>query len=37
MATFERFEQIISWQQARELNNTIGKLIDNKGLKIIFA
>lgn len=30
MATFERFEQIISWQEARELNKTVGKLIDEK-------
>ena len=30
MATFERFEQIISWQEARELNKTVGKLIDDK-------
>jgi four helix bundle protein len=30
MATFERFEQIISWKESRELNKIIGKLIDNK-------
>ena len=30
MATFERFEQIISWQEARGLNKIIGKLIDDK-------
>lgn len=28
MATIERFEQIISWKESRELNNVIGKLID---------
>jgi len=30
MATFERFEEIISWKEARELNKTIGKLIIEK-------
>jgi four helix bundle protein len=30
MATFEKFEQIISWQEARELNKIVGKLIDDK-------
>lgn len=30
MATFKRFEEIISWQEARELNKTIGKLINDK-------
>lgn len=30
MATFERFEEIISRQEARELNKTIGKLIIEK-------
>jgi four helix bundle protein len=28
MATFQKFEEIISWQKARELNNKIGALID---------
>jgi four helix bundle protein len=28
MATIKRFEEIISWQKARELNNIIGKYID---------
>lgn len=28
MATIERFEQIISWKESRELNNVIEKLID---------
>lgn len=28
MATFKRFEEIVSWQKARELNKTLGKHID---------
>lgn len=36
MATIERFEQIISWQEARELNKTIGKLIDSGRFKRSF-
>ncbi len=30
MATFGRFEEKISWKEARELNKTIGKLITDK-------
>jgi four helix bundle protein len=33
MATIERFEQIISWQEARELNKHIGNLIDGGRFK----
>lgn len=33
MATIEKFEQIVSWQEARELNKTIGKLIDSGRFK----
>lgn len=33
MATIEKFEQIISWQEARELNKTVGKLIDSGRFK----
>lgn len=33
MATFERFEQIISWQESRELNKIVGKLIDDKRIE----
>ena len=33
MATIERFEQIISWQEARLLNNKVGQLIDTGRLK----
>lgn len=33
MATIERFEEIISWKEARELNKTIGKLIDSGRFK----
>lgn len=36
MATIERFEQIISWQEARELNKTVGKLIDSGRFKKSF-
>ena len=28
MATIKRFEEIVSWQKARELNNILGKHID---------
>ena len=30
MATISRFEEIISWKEARELNRTLGNLIDEK-------
>src|SRR6187200_2183740 len=30
MATFQRFEEIVSWKEARELNRIVGKLIDDK-------
>lgn len=30
MATFSKFEEIISWKEARELNRAVGKLIDKK-------
>jgi len=33
MATIERFEQLISWQEARNLNKIIGKLIDSGRFK----
>ncbi len=33
MATINKFEDIISWQEARELNKTIGKLIDDEKFK----
>ena len=33
MATIERFEQIISWQEARKLNKQVGDLIDGGRLK----
>jgi four helix bundle protein len=33
MATIDRFEEIISWKEARELNKIIGKLIDGGRLK----
>ena len=36
MATIERFEQIISWQEARELNKVTGKLIDSGRFKRSF-
>lgn len=29
MATFKKFEEIVSWQKARELNYKIGSLIDS--------
>jgi four helix bundle protein len=36
MATIERFEQIISWQEARILNKNIGDLIDGGSFKKSF-
>ena len=36
MATIEAFEQIISWQEARLLNEKIGKLIDDGTFKTSF-
>jgi four helix bundle protein len=33
MATFQKFEEIVSWQKARELNKKIGLLIDNGSFK----
>ena len=33
MATIERFEQIISWQEARILNKNLGQLIDSGRFK----
>ena len=33
MATIERFEQIISWKEARVLNKTLGQLIDSGRFK----
>ncbi|MBS1655538.1 MAG: four helix bundle protein [Bacteroidetes bacterium] len=33
MATIERFEDIISWKESRELNKIIGKLIDGGRFK----
>ena len=30
MSTFQRFEEIISWQHARELNKIVGNMIDDK-------
>ncbi|MBL0135495.1 MAG: four helix bundle protein [Chitinophagaceae bacterium] len=33
MATIVRFEEILSWKEARELNKKIGKLIDDGRLK----
>ncbi len=36
MATIETFEQIISWQEARLLNQKIGKLIDDGTFKTSF-
>jgi four helix bundle protein len=39
MSTFKKFEEIVSWQKARELNNTRGKHIDsgrfNRSYKLI--
>ena len=36
MATIKRFEEIISWQEARALNKTIGNLIDSNRFKTNF-
>lgn len=36
MATIKRFEDIISWQEARELNKTISNLIDTNRFKTNF-
>ncbi len=36
MATIERFEQIISWQEARILNKNLGGLIDSGRFKTSF-
>lgn len=36
MATIKRFEEIISWEEARELNKTIGNLIDSNRFKTNF-
>jgi four helix bundle protein len=33
MATIERFEEIISWKEARVLNGVIGKMIDSGRFK----
>lgn len=33
MATIERFEEIISWKEARVLNKAVGKLIDEERFK----
>jgi four helix bundle protein len=33
MATIERFEDIISWKEARKLNQILGKLIDDGKFK----
>ncbi len=33
MATFKRFEEIIAWQKARELNSMLGTLIDSGKFK----
>lgn len=33
MATIEKFEDILSWKEARELNRTVGKLIDDDRFK----
>jgi four helix bundle protein len=39
MATFKTFEEIVSWQKARILNNTVGRHIDagefNRSYKLI--
>lgn len=29
MATFKKFEEIVAWQKARELNRKVGKFIDD--------
>jgi four helix bundle protein len=36
MATIEKFEDIISWQEARKLNKIVGDLIDNGRFKRSF-
>ena len=36
MATIERFEQIISWQEARILNKSVGDLIEGGKFKRSF-
>ena len=36
MATIKRFEEIISWQKARELNKIVGKYIDQGKFKRSF-
>ena len=33
MSTIEKFEEIISWQEARVLNKNVGKLIDEERFK----
>jgi len=33
MATFKKFEEIIAWQKARELNKKVGKFIDEGRFK----
>ncbi len=33
MATIEKFEEIISWKEARVLNKAVGQLIDNERFK----
>ncbi len=33
MATIKKFEDIISWQKARELNKVVGKMIDSGKFK----
>jgi four helix bundle protein len=33
MATIEKFEEILSWKEARELNKIVGKLIDEERFK----
>jgi four helix bundle protein len=33
MATIEKFEEIISWQEARILNKNVGRLIDEERFK----
>ena len=36
MATFKRFEEIVSWQKARELNKILGRYIDEGKFKSSF-
>lgn len=33
MSTIEKFEEILSWKEARELNRVVGKLIDEDRFK----